>query len=407
VKILTYKDYKNEVFKGISDEIFETVNKIIKDVKERGDKAIIEYTEKFDGISISKDEIKVSIEEAKNAYESIPEDLKNSLRNSIERIKRFQEAQLPKSFSMEITKGVTIGVKYTPISSVGIYVPGGRRAYISTVIMASIPAKVAGVKRCVIFTPPRFSREIAAIAYMIGINEVYRIGGVQAIAAMAYGTESIKKVEKIVGPGNIYVTAAKILVSKDVAIDMPAGPSEILIYADYIKNHKWIAMDILAQAEHDPRAKLILITKDKEGAIKVKEYLENYNLENALIILVEKKEEAINLINEIAPEHLEIISNEEIEIENAGALFIGEYSPVAIGDYTVGTNHILPTMGWAKRSSPLSVRDFIKSIEFVKCTKEGLYSIGKDGIIIAKAEGMEYHAKSIEVRMEEGNSLYK
>ncbi len=404
MKILTYKDYKNEIFRDIPNEIFEIVNKIIKDVKEKGDKAIIEYTEKFDGISLSKDEIKVSIEEAKNAYESMPDDLKNSLRNSIERIKKFQEAQLPKSFSMEITKGVIIGVKYTPISSIGIYVPGGRKAYISTVIMASIPAKVAGVKRCIICTPPKFSRDIAAIAYMIGINEVYRIGGAQAIAAMAYGTESIKKVEKIVGPGNIYVTVAKILVSKDIAIDMPAGPSEILIYADYIKNYKWIAMDILAQAEHDPRTKLILITKDKEGAIKVKEYLKDYNLENAFIILVDKKEEAINLINEIAPEHLEIISNEEIEIENTGALFIGEYSPVAIGDYTVGTNHILPTMGWAKRSSPLSVRDFIKSTEFVKCTKEGLFSIGKDGIIIAKAEGMEYHAKSIAIRMEENEN---
>ncbi|MCC6013782.1 MAG: histidinol dehydrogenase [Candidatus Verstraetearchaeota archaeon] len=404
MKILTYKEYKSEIFKEIPNEIFEVVNKIIKDVKEKGDKAIIEYTEKFDGISLTKDEIKVSIEEAKNAYESMSDELKISLKNSIERIKKFQEAQLPKSFSMEITKGVIIGVKYTPISSVGIYVPGGRKAYISTVLMASIPAKVAGVKRCIISTPPRFSRDIAAIAYMLGINEVYRVGGAQAIAAMAYGTETIKKVEKIVGPGNIYVTVAKILVSKDVAVDMPAGPSEILIYADYIKNHKWIAMDILAQAEHDPKAKLILVTKDKEGALKVKEYLKDYNLENAFIILVDKKEEAINLINEIAPEHLEIISNEEIEIENAGAIFIGEYSPVAIGDYTVGTNHILPTMGWAKRSSPLSVRDFIKSIEFVKCTKEGLYSIGKDGIIMAKAEGMEYHAKSIEIRIEENNS---
>ncbi|MEM1573100.1 MAG: histidinol dehydrogenase [Candidatus Methanomethylicaceae archaeon] len=407
MKILEYYNYKPELLKEIPEEIFEKVKKIITDVKERGDKALLEYTEKFDGIKLSKDEIKVSLEEMKEAFESLSEDVKNSILNSINRIKKYQESLFPKPFKINTAEGVSISVRYTSIPSIGIYVPGGASPYISTVLMATIPAKVAKVKRCVITTPPKFSKEISAIAYMLQINEVYRIGGAQAIAALAYGTESIKKVEKIVGPGNVYVTAAKILVSKDVAIDMPAGPSELVIYAEDSEDYEWLAMDMMAQAEHDIRAKVILITPNIELANKIKEYLEDYekelpSLSNALIILVKNREEAANLINEIAPEHLEIICKDDEflnMIENAGAIFIGKYSPTAIGDYTAGSNHILPTMGWAKKSSPLSVLDFLKITEIIECTKEGLKSIGKDAIILAKIEKMKYHEKSISIRM--------
>lgn len=407
MKILTYKDYQLEAFEGIPEEIFESVRKIITDVRRRGDEALLEYTEKFDGIKLSKDEIKVSLNEMKETLESLSNDVKISILNSMNRIKKYQENLLPKPFTISTTEGAFISVKYTPISSAGIYIPGGHSPYVSTVIMAAVPAKVAKVKRCVIVTPPRFHKEISAVACMVQVNEVYRVGGAQAIAALAYGTESIKKVEKIVGPGNVYVTAAKILVSKDVAIDMPAGPSELVIYAENLEKYEWLAMDLLAQAEHDARAKVMLITPNKELAKNVKEYLEGFEEElpslfNALIILVENKDEAIKLINEIAPEHLEIICDDEdfiSRIENAGAIFIGEYSPTALGDYTVGSNHIIPTMGWAKRLSPLSVFDFMKSSEIIKCTKDGLKSLAKDAITLAKIENMKYHERSISIRM--------
>jgi histidinol dehydrogenase len=276
------------------------------------------------------------------------------------------------------------------------------------------------VSRCAVSTPPkeggRVPDAILAAAYVTGADSVYRVGGPQAIAAMAYGTESVRRVEKIVGPGNIYVTVAKMLVSWDVAVDMPAGPSELVVYADVDdpKICEWLAADLLAQAEHDPRAKVILITPRVEVASKIEGFVErgigefgkeeilNESLSNACIVLVKNRQEAVRLINEIAPEHLELICEDADEvlnqIENAGAIFLGEYSPVAIGDYTAGTNHVLPTMGWAKRASPLSVRDFLKANEIVKCTKDGLLSVSADGKVLADAERMPYHAKSIILR---------
>ncbi|MEM4157156.1 MAG: histidinol dehydrogenase [Candidatus Methanomethylicaceae archaeon] len=408
---------------GVPEQVMESVRRIISDVKKRGDAALLEYTERFDGIKLSAQEIMVDLQDMKKAYDSAPEGLKKSIINSAERIKKFQERQLPEPFTIETAPGVSVGVRFRPISSAGVYIPGGRAAYVSTVLMTVLPAKVAGVGDCAVFTPPkeggRVPDTILAAAYLSGADRIYRVGGPQAIAAMAYGTESIGRVEKIVGPGNIYVTAAKMLVSWDVAIDMPAGPSELVIYSDLedARTCELLAADLLAQAEHDPRAKVILITPNREVAKQVEGFVEGgagkfgkeeilgESLSNACIVLVRDRQEAIKLINEIAPEHLELVC-EDVEgilneVVNAGAIFVGEYSPVAIGDYTVGTNHVLPTMGWAKRASPLSVRDFLKASEVVRCTKEGLLGVGADGRTLAEAEGMPYHANSITLRMGE------
>ncbi|MGQ9758958.1 MAG: histidinol dehydrogenase [Candidatus Methanomethylicaceae archaeon] len=419
MKIVSYEEFKSKSLGGIPEQVLEHVKKIVMDVKIRGDRAVIEYTERFDGVRISSEDIIVDAEDLKLAYETMPEELKGAILNSARRIRMFQERQMPRPLAMETAPGVFVGASFRPIRSVGFYIPGGRNVYLSTVLMTVVPAKVAGVKKCAMFTPPKKAPSVPdtllATAYMAGVDEIYRIGGPQAIAAMAYGTETVEKVEKIVGPGNIYVTAAKMLVSWDVAIDMPAGPSELMIYVDGTRSLEWLAADILAQAEHDPKAKLILITPEREIATRVnmyvekgKEYSQRRNvleesLSEAFIVLVKDRNEALKLINEVAPEHLELVCDDPESmldsVENAGAVFIGEYSPVAIGDYTAGTNHVLPTMGWAKRSSPLSVCDFLKSIEVVKCTKEGLKNIGKDGLLLAEAEGMTHHARSIALRM--------
>lgn len=423
MKVLNYESFRLWRPEGVPDQVMEKVRKIVGDVRRRGDSALLEYTEKFDGVKISSQEIKVNLNDLKRAYDSLSDEVKRSIANSAERIRRFQERQILQTFTIETAPGLYVSVRYRPISSAGVYIPGGRAAYFSTVLMTVLPAKVAGVNECVVATPPKMGGRvpdtILAAAYITGAGEIYRVGGPQAIAAMAYGTESVRRVEKIAGPGNIYVTAAKMLVSWDVAVDMPAGPSELVIYTDFedSKICRWAAADMLAQAEHDPRAKVILITPSCETARLVKEFVENgvgefgkedvleESLSNACIVLVNDSEEAIKLINEIAPEHLELICHDTEgvlnKIENAGAIFLGEYSPVALGDYTAGTNHVLPTMGWAKRASPLSVRDFVKASEVVRCSREGLMNVGADGKVLAEAEGMPYHAKSINLRMGE------
>ncbi|MCX8182648.1 MAG: histidinol dehydrogenase [Candidatus Methanomethyliaceae archaeon] len=423
MKILNYENFRLWRPEGMPEQVMESVRRIVSDVKSRGDAALLEYTERFDGVKLSAQEIMVDPKDLKEAYDSAPEGVKKALSNSAERIRIFQERQLPEPFILETSPGVLVGVRFRPIRSTGAYIPGGRAAYFSTVLMTLLPAKAAGVSECVVSTPPkeggRVPNIILAATHMAGADRIYRVGGPQAIAAMAYGTESVRKVEKIVGPGNIYVTAAKMLVSWDVAVDMPAGPSELVIYTDSDDPRicEWLAADLLAQAEHDPKAKVILITSRGEVAARIEELVEKgsgefgkeeilkESLSNACIVLVKNEQEAIKLINEIAPEHLELVCEDpEImlnEIENAGAIFVGEYSPVAIGDYTAGTNHVLPTMGWAKRASPLSVRDFLKASEVVRCTKEGLLSVGADGKMLAESEGMSYHAKSIVLRMGE------
>jgi histidinol dehydrogenase len=419
MKILEYKNFRLTPAEGISHSIFGVVDEIIREVRIKGNAAILGYTEKFDGVRLSEDTLRISQSELERAYREIPEALRKALRNSAERIKMFQERQIPKGFSMKTAPGVEIGITFDPLQSAGFYIPGGRATYPSTVLMTAIPAKVAGVDRRVLFTPPGRDGEIPivilATAHLAEVNEVYRVGGAQAIAAMAYGTSTIDKVEKIVGPGNIYVTAAKMIVSSEVGVDMPAGPSEVLIYSEDTDRADWIVADILAQAEHDPMARTLFVTTNTELAKTVKEKIEkeirsaprrdilDISLSKAAIIAVKDRGEGIAIINEVAPEHLELIGTglEEVptEVRNAGAVFIGDYTPVAIGDYSAGTNHVLPTMGWAKRASPLSVRDFLRAREYLKCTKKGLRMIGEDGMTLAIAEGLLNHARSIEVRL--------
>jgi len=421
MKIITYKEFRLSRQEGIPGDVMELVGKIAKDIRARGNAAILDYTEKFDGVRLSEDKLRVDQKELKRAYRAIPERLRTALRNSAERIKMFQERQMLEGFSMETAPGVIVGATLDPVQSAGFYVPGGRAAYPSTVLMTILPAKVAKVDRCVLFTPPSrdgtVPQAILAAAYLSGVDEVYRVGGAQAIAAMAYGTSTIGKVDKIVGPGNVYVTAAKMLVSWDVAVDMPAGPSEVLIYSEDPARADWIAADMIAQAEHDPRARALLVTPSRALALSAKEEVEREtlsasrreilekSLSQAAIILVKDRKEGIRVINEVAPEHLELIGkgSEGVlsKVRNAGAVFVGEYTPVAIGDYTAGTNHVLPTMGWSRRASPLSVRDFLRAREYVRCTKEGLRAIGEDGKTIAIAEGLLNHARSIEIRVKE------
>jgi len=404
----------------VPPKVAESVSAIVKGVKEGGDKALLDYTEKFDKIRLTPQTIRVGGEKLKSAYKSLPEGLMKAMVASAGRIRRFQEMQIPRSFSLETAPGVMVGVDFLPIQSVGIYIPGGTAAYPSSVLMTVIPAKVAGVERTVVFTPPGPTGEppttVMAAAHLAGVDELYSAGGAQAVAAMAYGTETIKKVEKIVGPGNIYVTAAKMLVSSDVAVDMIAGPSEVLIYAEAgrMGRDSWIAADILAQAEHDARARAILVTPSRELASSVsslveagiasaprKEILEK-SISNAFAVVVKDRDEGIAAINEVAPEHLQIMSDNPEEImkgvKNAGAIFLGDYSPAALGDYSAGTNHVLPTMGWAKRASPLSVRDFLRAREYVRCSAEGLRRIGPDAVAMANIEGLLNHARSIQAR---------
>lgn len=421
MKVVKYSDYASEPIRPsqVPKEIVDYVSAIIARVRDLGDSAVLEYTEKFDKVRIEPDRIRIEWAEMRRAYNAIPESLRAALRNSAERIRAFQELQKPLEFSAPIVPGVSAGIKFDPIQSVGLYVPGGSAAYPSTVLMTAIPAKVAGVDRCAVFTPPGKGGDvpeaILAAAYLAEVDEVYRIGGVQAIAAMAYGTERIRKVEKIFGPGNIYVTVAKMLVSWDVAVDMPAGPSELLIYTEGFDKPEWLAYDILAQCEHDPRAKAALVTTDAalaeevarivEGLVKEsprREILEKSTAQ-AVALVVGSREEGAEAINEMAPEHLELVGEGAEEIfrlvRNAGAVFIGEYTPVPLGDYTAGTNHVLPTMGWAKRASPLSVRDFLRSREYLRCTRDGIMRIGGDAVMVATAEGLLNHARAVASRM--------
>ncbi len=421
MRVIRYSEYNSAPVQPpkVPKEIVDNVSSIISRVREQGDAAIVDYTERFDKVKLDPDGMRVEWSDLRRAYKSIPEGLKNALRNSAERIHKFQELQKPLEFATTIAPGVSAGIKFDPIQCVGLYVPGGTAAYPSTVLMTAIPAKVAGVDRCAIFTPPRRGGEvpeaILAAAYLAEVDEVYRVGGAQAIAAMAYGTGKIKRVEKIFGPGNIYVTVAKMLVSWDVAVDMPAGPSELLIYTEGFEIPEWLAYDILAQCEHDPMSKAFLVTTDGALANEVSRAVEKMaawsprreilekSIAQAVAVVVGDREEGAKVINDVAPEHLELVGSGAEEIfrlvRNAGAVFIGEYTPVPLGDYTAGTNHVLPTMGWARRASPLSVRDFLRSREYLKCTRDGIMRIGGDAVMMATAEGLLNHARAVTSRM--------
>ncbi len=407
------------------ESVKSKVSKIVEDVRKRGDKAIIEYTEKFDGVKLNS--IKVYEKEIEWAYKSIDPAILKSIKAQIKLSRKFckvQKSKLVEEWSFEAIPGVIVGQKTTPIESVGLYVPGGRAPYPTVMQILALPAKTAGVKKIIACTPPgkngKIKAELLVAGDLSGVDEFYKMGGAQAITAMAYGTESVPKVLKIVGPGNIYVTAAKMLCFGEIDIDMPAGPSEALIIADENANPKWVAADILARAEHDPNAAGVLVTNSEKLARETKKEVEKQakklsrfeTIKEALarysaIILVDSMEEAIEYMNEYAAEHLEVQVKAPWKllpkIENAGSIFLGNYAPVAVGDYASGTNHVLPTGQYSKMFSPVGVETFMKRSEFQYLTKQGLKTLNEKIIKqIAEVEGFDAHAKSVSIRFEGG-----
>ncbi len=396
------------------EQFEESVKQILKDVKEKGDQAVIHYTKKFDGIELLPEEFEVPFSQIEEAYEKLDEETRWALEVAYERVRKFHEAQVENSFFIE-EEGMILGQKVIPMERAGLYVPGGKAAYPSTVIMNAVPAIVAGVKEIIICSPNP-NRYTLAAAYICGIEKVYRIGGAQAIGAMAYGTETIKKVDKIVGPGNIFVALAKKNVYGYVDIDSIAGPSEILVIADKSANPEWVAADLLSQAEHDELAAAILVTTSKELAEQVKDILYNRflvnfsresiarkSLENyGHAFIVDDLDTATEVSNHIAPEHLEIMTENPFnllnKIKHAGAIFLGKYSTEPLGDYVLGPNHVLPTGRAARFSSPLGVYDFIKRSSVIYVTEEGFNRVEKYARKIAEAEGLEAHKLGVEIR---------
>jgi len=426
IRIATVQEFEDDNFHELLNRakldlvsVEKDTREIIDSVKLRGNEALFELTEKFDGAKLNTGTIKATKKKITEAYETIkPAEIK-AMNKAAANIKKFQQLQLERIEFEYKKQEVKIGIISRSISSVGVYAPGGKTCYPSSVLMSAIPAKVAGVERIILCSPPslktRFNPYILVAADIAEVDEIYCVGGAQAIAAMVYGTETIKPVEKIVGPGNIYVNAAKQILSNEVAIDLPAGPSEILIIADITAKAEFVATDMLAQAEHDENATCILITDSKKIADEVREILdtitENMSEESTvkialkkrgLIVVVNKIEESIKLSNRIAPEHLTIMTKNSYsflkKIRNAGAIFLGRYSPVAIGDYSVGTNHVLPTGGYAKTYSGLSVKDFLKTISYINCSSKGLKKLAETTRTLADIEKLSFHSKSIEVR---------
>ncbi|MCI8590259.1 MAG: histidinol dehydrogenase [Clostridiales bacterium] len=397
----------------------ESVHAIIEGVREDKDQALIAYTEKFDKVRLSS--LRVGADEIEAAYHAQDEAYKETLAAAAENIRAFHKQQVREGFRLEKEDGVILGQKITPIEKAGLYVPGGTAAYPSSVLMNAIPAKIAGVKELVMTTPPakdgKVSSFILAAAYVAGVDTVIPVGGAQAIAALAYGTQSVPKVDKIVGPGNVFVATAKRMLYGVVDIDMIAGPSEILVIADETGEPERIAADLLSQAEHDKLASAILVTTSRTLANAVSEELEKQipvlwrheiartSIDtNGRILLVDTIEEAVNIANEIAPEHLEVYLDDPFvyldQIKNAGSIFLGKYTPEAVGDYFAGPNHTLPTSGTARFSSPLSVDDFIKKTQYISYTKEALQK-AKDYVAgFALKEGLEGHAQSVLKRFE-------
>lgn len=403
-------------------EFSDRVDAILNDVKTRKDEAVFEYTQKFDRACIHADNIMVTDEEIKEAYEAVKEsELVDIIRKALVNIREYHEKQKQYSWFDSKPDGSILGQKITALEKVGVYVPGGKAAYPSSVLMNIVPAKVAGVDKIIMTTPPNSEGKVnpgtLVAAKEAGVDIIYKVGGAQAIAAMAYGTESIPKVDKIVGPGNIYVALAKKAVYGHVSIDSIAGPSEILVLADETANPRFVAADLLSQAEHDEMASAILVTTSKELAEKVSDEIDTFvkelsrkeiiekSLENyGYILLTDTMEEAISVANDIASEHLEIVTkdpfNTMTKIKNAGAIFLGEYSSEPLGDYFAGPNHVLPTNGTAKFFSALSVDDFIKKSSIISFSREALKPIHNDIISFATAEQLTAHANSIKVRFE-------
>ena len=398
------------------------VAEILEKVKSEGDEALFAYTKQFDKVEINKDTIRVTEEEIKEAYDTIDPALLDVIRKALVNIRTYHEKQIQNSWFTSTTNGTMLGQKVTPLNRVGVYVPGGKAVYPSSVLMNIVPAKVAGVPHIVMTTPPGKDGKVCAstlvAAREAGADEIYKVGGAQAVGALAYGTASIPKVDKIVGPGNIFVALAKKAVYGYVSIDSIAGPSEILVLADETANPRYVAADLLSQAEHDELACAILITTSQEFADKVDQEVRGFvevlsrkeiiqkSLDNfGYILIAEDMDEAIEAANEIAPEHMEIVTANPFEdmmkVKNAGAIFIGEYSSEPLGDYFAGPNHVLPTNGTAKFFSALSVDDFIKKSSIVYYSKAALRDIHKDIVQFATSEQLTAHANSIAVRFEE------
>lgn len=402
---------------GENQEVEEKVKDIIDNLIENKDQALINYTEEFDGVRI--EDFKVSEKEIEDALEIVEDSFLEVLKTSKENIASFNQLIKESSFEKEVRPGVILGQKLTPLERVGIYIPGGKASYPSTVLMTAVPAIVAGCPSISMVSPPnsqgKISPYILAAASIAGVQDIYKCGGAQGIAALAYGTESIPRVDKIVGPGNIYVATAKKMVFGKVDIDMMAGPSEVCILADDESNLEWLVADLLSQAEHDERAACVLITtsqrifQEVEGEIQrqiaslprkeiLQKAIENYGL----LIYCSEVDEAIAWVNAMAPEHLEILLQEPRKylekIKNAGAIFLGPYTPEAIGDYIAGPNHTLPTGGTARFSSPLGVYEFMKKSSILSYSKEAFKQVSKDVELFAEKEGLSAHARSIEVR---------
>lgn len=423
IKILKYGEVQNN---DIFARVVPTVNveaivaEIIANVRAKGDAALFEYCEKFDKVRL--DSLRVTEQEIDTAFAEVPADFLRILRTAAENIRRFHEKQKRNSFILNEQQGIVMGQKVTPVDRAGLYVPGGTAAYPSTVLMDAIPAKIAGVPEVVMVTPPgkdgRIPAVILAAAKIAGVDQIFKLGGAQAIAALAYGTESVPKVDKIVGPGNAFVAEAKKQVFGTVSIDMIAGPSEILVLADGTAEPRHVAADLLSQAEHDKLASAVLVTDSEALAVAVQAEIERQlpllsreeiaraSIDNnGKIIVAPDLQKGIEITNEIAPEHLELCVDNPFDyldqIRHAGSIFMGKNCPEALGDYLAGPNHTLPTGGTAKFSSPLSVDDFVKKTQYTYFTRDALARVANDVAYFAEKEGLTAHAKSATVRFEE------
>ncbi len=420
IKIMQYgKISADEIFERVEPtfSVSDTVTEIIENVKQNGDAALIEYAEKFDKATLCS--LEVTADEIDEAFSIVEPQFIEIIKEAAENIREFHKKQLRNSFIINEKDGVVTGQKVTPIEKVGLYVPGGTAAYPSTVLMDSIPAKIAGCNEICITTPPmangKVNPVILAAAKIAGVDRIFKTGGAQAVAALAYGTESIPKVDKIVGPGNAFVAEAKRQVFGRVSIDMIAGPSEILVIADALSNPRFVAADLLSQAEHDKMASAVLVTNSEKLAQEVQLEIEKQLKElpreeiarasienNSKIIVAESLDDVIDVANEIAPEHLELCVDNPFDyldkIKNAGSIFMGRYCPEALGDYFAGPNHTLPTSGTARFSSPLSVDDFVKKSQYTYYTKQALEKVADKVAFFAEKEGLSAHARSATVR---------
>ena len=404
--------------KSLNIKIEREVEKIFQNIQSKGDKALFSYAKKFDRCKLNAKNISINKNKIKVFAKKCPKDIAKALYFSSSRIKKFHLHQIPKNYKYKDSKGVILGSQWKPINSIGIYVPGGTASYPSSILMNSIPAKIAGVRKISMVMPQKNTKLdpiIAKAAEIADIDKIYRVGGAHSIAALTWGTKSIEPVDKIVGPGNIYVTIAKKKIFGDVGIDMIAGPSEILVVSDKNNNPDWIAADLLSQAEHDINSRSILITNDLDFAKKVTKSIDLILKDlprskiaskswenNGKIIVIKKISSSYEIINQLAPEHLELaIDKPETilnKVYNAGSVFLGRYTPEAIGDYVAGPNHVLPTGRTSRFSSGLGVSDFLKKITFTKCNKKSLQLLSNSAIKIAKAEGLDGHALSIDMR---------